>query len=289
MTIFRASIWRRWTDLDAQGHVNNIVFAEYLQQARAVFFSQSDLVNALLAQGCIVVRHEIVYKAPIFYSDSPLDVHMQVSQIGASRFIISYEIYDDDRLCAQARSTLCPFDFSTRSPRRLSDMEREFLQRYYGDLCEIETMESVRVDGNGLSVEVYPRWSDPDRYGHINNVNFLEFILAGRIDMTTRLAPTMARIGQDGHSDHYWLIVRQDIDYLAQMSYRADPYRVDSAVIRCGRSSVSLASDIVDPKSGQTMATSTAVLVCTDTSLRSTPIPDDIRHALLKAQLSQIG
>ena len=35
MTSFTTPVQLRWTDLDAQGHVNNVTVADYMQQARA--------------------------------------------------------------------------------------------------------------------------------------------------------------------------------------------------------------------------------------------------------------
>ena len=37
MTSFTTPVQLRWTDLDAQGHVNNVTVADYMQQARAQF------------------------------------------------------------------------------------------------------------------------------------------------------------------------------------------------------------------------------------------------------------
>jgi len=45
----------------------------------------------------------------------------------ASRFTVSYELFDGDLLASRAASICVPFDLVTQRPRRLSEEERAFL------------------------------------------------------------------------------------------------------------------------------------------------------------------
>ena len=57
----------RWADLDLLGHVNNVVYVDYLQEARVDMFrvSASDDRADDLAEGVVVVRHEVTYLRPL--------------------------------------------------------------------------------------------------------------------------------------------------------------------------------------------------------------------------------
>ena len=48
---------QRWSDLDAQGHVNNAHIVDYMQEARVAFF-RSGPTSSLLDSGIVVVGHQ---------------------------------------------------------------------------------------------------------------------------------------------------------------------------------------------------------------------------------------
>ena len=61
----------RWADLDMLGHVNNVTYVDYLQEARVDMLrthgshghGRSDL-----AEGVVVVRHEVTYLRPLLFT-----------------------------------------------------------------------------------------------------------------------------------------------------------------------------------------------------------------------------
>lgn len=277
--MFVTGVQLRWTDLDAQGHVNNVMVADYLQQARARFL-MSGPANRLLESGLVVVAHQVFYRAPIRYSSKPLSVELWVSELGAARFVVAYRLVQDARLCVEARTTLCPFDFEKQSPRRLKRLERRFFSAHHVPAEQLGPLAAPALSGRGTPLDVYTRWSDPDRYGHVNNVRFLDFVMAGRIDMTTRADPTMARTGMGRPDALQWLVVRQDIDYVAQMEFRLTPHRVLTAPVRIGETSIVLATEIVDPEARAVLAQARAVLVCADANGDKRPLPDTTRLAM---------
>ena len=52
--------------MDAYGHVNNVIFLGYLEEARVSLFERMDLANPL-ETGVVVARHEIDYRKPLVY------------------------------------------------------------------------------------------------------------------------------------------------------------------------------------------------------------------------------
>ena len=122
----------RWSDMDAYGHVNNVVFLTYLEEARVdmLFGLGADLGAKALADGVLVARHEIDYKQPLVFHPRGVDIEMRVSAIKGASFEIRYEVRDEATVFAHAASVLVAYDLEAGRPRRLSDEERGFLQRY---------------------------------------------------------------------------------------------------------------------------------------------------------------
>ena len=89
--MFRWECPLRWSDMDAQGHVNNAVLVDYLQEARVVFLRRGS-ASALLDEGIIVTRHQVEYRRPVEYDDGDVVIELGVSTLGASRVELAYEI-----------------------------------------------------------------------------------------------------------------------------------------------------------------------------------------------------
>ncbi|MEU1029757.1 thioesterase family protein [Streptomyces mirabilis] len=124
----------RWADMDAYGHVNNVVFLRYLEEARIDFLFRPEKD---FKQGSVVARHEIDYKRQLVHRHTPVDVELWVTQIRAASFTIAYEVKDPDQVYVTASTVIVPFDFATQRPRRITAEEREFLESYRDNVDEV--------------------------------------------------------------------------------------------------------------------------------------------------------
>ncbi|MFE0805052.1 acyl-CoA thioesterase [Streptomyces sp. NPDC058812] len=120
----------RWADMDAYGHVNNVVFLRYLEEARIDFLFRPEKD---FKQGSVVARHEIDYKRQLVHRHHPVDIELWVTEIRAASFTLTYEVKDGDQVYVRASTVIVPFDFETQMPRRITAEEREFLQEYTDD------------------------------------------------------------------------------------------------------------------------------------------------------------
>nr|WP_223244492.1 thioesterase family protein [Streptomyces sp. CBMA156] len=127
----------RWSDMDAFGHVNNVVFLRYLEEARIDFmFTQAAEAGAgEFAGGSVVARHEIDYKRPLVHRPTPVTIETWVTKIGVASLTVSYEIKDvaedgSDVVYVRASTVVVPYDLAEGRPRRISPVEREFLSRF---------------------------------------------------------------------------------------------------------------------------------------------------------------
>ncbi|MEV6018367.1 MULTISPECIES: thioesterase family protein [unclassified Streptomyces] len=120
----------RWADMDAYGHVNNVVFLRYLEEARIDFLFRPEKD---FKQGSVVARHEIDYKRQLVHRHAPVDIELWVTQIRAASFTITYEVKDPDQVYVTASTVIVPFDFERQRPRRITAEERDFLESYRDD------------------------------------------------------------------------------------------------------------------------------------------------------------
>ncbi|MDH2393964.1 thioesterase family protein [Streptomyces sp. HNM0663] len=128
----------RWSDMDAFGHVNNVVFLRYLEEARIDFMFRLAPGNGSpsFSGGSVVARHEIEYLRPLVHRHEPVAVESWVTKIGAASLTIAYEIKDPDQVYVRASTVVVPYDLQAGRPRRISAEERSFLERYMDEAAE---------------------------------------------------------------------------------------------------------------------------------------------------------
>ena len=258
----------RWGDLDAQGHVNNAVVLEYLQEARVEFLlTGPPVMHRLLATGVLVASHQVEYLAPIGFDGSPVELELWVESVGGSRFELGYDISHGHRLTGRARTVGVAYDLTRASLRRLLPEERaEFAARLErGE--PLRTLPRVPLGPHPHRFPIRVRWSDLDSYGHVNNVKFYDYI------QEARLALMDEALGFPSEGE-VWVIARQDLEYARPLDFRLEPYEVRTGVVSIGTRSITLSIQLADPGTDTVYATARTVLVS------PTPVTDDQREAL---------
>jgi len=125
--VFEAPIQVRWRDLDAFGHVNNAVFASYLEIARASFWRQHFAQGRELDIPFFLARLEIDFKRPLGL-DCQAHVGVRVGTVGGSSFTFEYRVEADGALVAEAFSTQVMVDKPTGRPRPIEPTVRAKLE-----------------------------------------------------------------------------------------------------------------------------------------------------------------
>lgn len=268
----RVRVPLRWVDLDAQGHVNNAAVVDYLQEARVDFLLTGPNAH-LLGNGIIVVGHQVEYLGAITHDDQPLDVVLDVGEVGAARLTVGYTVHQSGRPVARARTILANYDFTTRRPLRMAEDERAWFAARSIDLPPLRDLPRI---GLGEQHHVHPfqvRWSDLDAYGHANNTRFFDYVAEARIALNAELVENSIRINPHDEVERSWMVARQDLRYIGQIGHRLAPYEVRTSLGPVGRTSVTLAAEIVDPIDQAVMARSTTVLVHGDARGVPQPLP----------------
>ena len=123
----RVPVYRRFSDLDPLGHVNNVIFHDYLQEARMGLMRDLALVRSdSFAQ--VVVKQEVTHRKPLLLSPEPIIVETWVSHMGNSSYTIQYRIIDEvGDVAALASSLMAVVDPATDRPIRMSPQLRALL------------------------------------------------------------------------------------------------------------------------------------------------------------------
>ncbi|GAB3323769.1 acyl-CoA thioesterase [Haloplanus rallus] len=99
---YETEIRVRFRDVDAMHHVNNAVYATYLEQARVDYYA--DVLGVGLDDiDTVLVNLEIDYRSQIELDDT-VTVAMGVRDIGKSSVTMGYEVRVGDRVAATAET-----------------------------------------------------------------------------------------------------------------------------------------------------------------------------------------
>ena len=274
MSGFVSRVPLRWVDLDAQGHVNNAVVADYLQEARVEWLLSGPNAH-LLGTSTMVVSHQVEYLGPVMFGLDPVEVVLTVGPVGAAQFSLAYSVRQDGRELARARSLMCLYDYEAGRPRRMTGPERLWFLDQSTALAPWPSLGRWTVGDRAHTSEFVVRWSDLDPYGHVNNVRVFDFVAEARIRMNPDEDGT-SRMQLAAEQGLLWMVARQDVDYLGQIAHRGDPYRVRSAIARVGRTSVTIVAQVEDPRDGAVLVRTRTVLVSGDASGRPVPLPQNM-------------
>jgi acyl-CoA thioester hydrolase len=96
----------RFRDLDSLAHMNNAVYATFVEQARIAFLSPqgADVQNMILA------RLEIDFRSPVELGET-VEIEVKPTRIGTKSFDLDYVLRAGDRVVAEAKTVLVAYDY----------------------------------------------------------------------------------------------------------------------------------------------------------------------------------
>lgn len=98
-----------WGDMDAFGHVNNVIFYRYIESARLAYLDELNILKESLLT--VVLKNQCQYLKPVVYPDH-LKIGVTVVELRNSAFRMQYEIWSEAQKCtvAQAEAVLVCVD-----------------------------------------------------------------------------------------------------------------------------------------------------------------------------------
>jgi acyl-CoA thioester hydrolase len=125
--VFEKRIEIRWRDLDSSRHVNNAVYATYLEEARSGWFA--DLLGAEAVPEFVLVRLAIDYRRELTVADEAVVARCSLQRIGTSSVATVEEIRTAaGELAAEAEAVVVAWDQSASTSRPLTPAERAALE-----------------------------------------------------------------------------------------------------------------------------------------------------------------
>jgi acyl-CoA thioester hydrolase len=119
----------RWRDVDAYLHVNNAVYATYLEECRDEWVERT-LAEAGDPWDFVLARVAIDFRRELRLEDEAVVVSCSLDRIGTSSLTLREEIRTrEGELSAESEAVLVARDRESGRSRPLTDVEREAFER----------------------------------------------------------------------------------------------------------------------------------------------------------------
>ncbi len=119
----------RYNDTDRQGHVNNAVFATFMELARVEVLHLPELGLKEDGASFVLARLAIDYRAEVHWPGEVL-IGTRVGKIGRSSIAFENAIFQNGQLCAFGESVVVLVDGKTKRSRAISDASKANLERH---------------------------------------------------------------------------------------------------------------------------------------------------------------
>ncbi|PII81314.1 thioesterase [Leucobacter sp. OLJS4] len=142
----------RWGDQDAYGHVNNVAYARYLEEARVrTFWLGSGRERTGMERHfrgddpdgpkMLVASQQIEFLRVLEYAEQPITVELWIGKLGGSSLEVHYEIVDGSQpertVVARAITVVVIVDGKTLRPMRLSGEGRESVEAWMDEPLQL--------------------------------------------------------------------------------------------------------------------------------------------------------
>jgi acyl-CoA thioester hydrolase len=126
----------RFGDLDANAHLNNVVYLRYFETARIAFmrelFPEHDPSSPDAKRGGVIFAEcHIRYRSPVKF-DEEVAIACRIGEVRRSAFQMLFEMKVEERLVAEGDGWLVGFDYQAQAASRLPDAMREALEAAAG-------------------------------------------------------------------------------------------------------------------------------------------------------------
>jgi len=117
----------QWGEMDAFGHVNNVVYLRWLESVRIAYFERCGILEGMPEIGPILARQEIDYRLPLRYPDRLL-ASITVTRLGNTSLTLAARLRSQAQqraIAAEGVSVIVMLDYRTGRKVPLSDHLRK--------------------------------------------------------------------------------------------------------------------------------------------------------------------
>jgi acyl-CoA thioester hydrolase len=119
----------RYRDTDRQGHVNNAVFATFLESGRVAILYAPDKPLAPEGRSFVIARLALDFLGEIRWP-GVVSIGTAVLRVGRSSVTLGQGLFIEQQCVATAESVIVLIEDTTRKSRPFSDHARAALQRF---------------------------------------------------------------------------------------------------------------------------------------------------------------
>jgi acyl-CoA thioester hydrolase len=119
ITVHQKSFDIAWGDMDALGHVNNVRYFDYFQEARIEWLRELN-IPMTEQTGPIVLHIACTYLKPVIYP-ATLSLTSKIHSLGNSSMVMDHDLYQEETLVAQGVCKIVWVDYTRNKSVTLPD------------------------------------------------------------------------------------------------------------------------------------------------------------------------
>ena len=120
----------RWDDMDALGHVNNIVYLQYFEQSRIEWAESVGRAFDQKGESMILLKSIVTYLKPLVYP-ADLVVRLYAGPVGGSSFTLYNDLFvkgNEAAPVAEGEFIIVWFDYRSGKPAKVPQAMRALLE-----------------------------------------------------------------------------------------------------------------------------------------------------------------
>ena len=134
---YQTQIPIRYRDMDTLGHVNNVVYLTYIEQARIEYFADLELWDGDANElGLILAKSTVSYRAPLTMHDRIVQIDTRISRLGNKSFDMEHQLScvrdDEVIIVADAQIVMVVFDYIGNQTIAIPDVWRKRIKDHEG-------------------------------------------------------------------------------------------------------------------------------------------------------------
>jgi acyl-CoA thioester hydrolase len=120
-----------WGEMDALGHVNNIVYFRHFESARVAYLAKINFMDPAANDGVgpILASTHCDFRKALAYPDTVV-IGARVIEIGSDRFTMEYRLASQrlQKVAAEGKGTLVAYNYREKRKTELPELIRKNIQ-----------------------------------------------------------------------------------------------------------------------------------------------------------------
>ena len=117
-----------WGEMDAMGHVNNIIYFRYFETARIAYFTKLDLLNFMNETGIgpILASTQCKFLLPLSFPDT-VSAGTKIVKLEADRLTMAYYVmsHKHQKMAAEGEGLIVGYDYRSNKKVPIPDIIRK--------------------------------------------------------------------------------------------------------------------------------------------------------------------